>query len=131
LVEGRVTAGGVVNNERKRCGKQEGDGEVAEAEVVGEEKQDKKSESKPRVRKPAKRKYVYCPIEGCPSGPVQKVTQHLQNVHKLSRANIRWLTATKRYAPPEAVWNRTPNPHPSRKQLTLQQAITSKRRASQ
>lgn len=129
LVEGRVIADGIVTGESKGSGEQEGDGKEPEPEVGGE-KQDKKSERKPGARKPAKRRYVYCPIEGCPSGPVQKVTQHLQNVHKLSKANVRRLTVTKRYAPPEAIKNRTPNPHPSRKQLTLKQTIFSKTRAS-
>ena len=132
LVKGRVTADGKGIGESKESGELEGDGEEEDAEEVGgeEKKQDEMSKRKPKARKPAKRRYVYCPIQGCPSGPVQKVTQHLQNVHKLSRANIRRLTVTKRYAPPEAVKNRTPNPHPSRKQLTLEQSIISKSRAS-
>ena len=34
-------------------------------------------------RQPGHRRYCWSPIEGCPSGPVQKMTQHLSNVLKL------------------------------------------------
>ena len=63
--------------------------------------------------RPGKCRYVWCPLAGCPSGPVQKITQHLSNVHKLGKLQIRKLTMNKRYAPPEAIKNKLPNPHPS------------------
>ena len=30
-----------------------------------------------RGRKPGQRRYLWCPIKGCMSGPIKKVTQHL------------------------------------------------------
>ena len=62
--------------------------------------------------KKAKRRYIWCPMRGCPSGPVQKITQHLRKVHKVSSpGEIKRLTKHKRYAPPEAIKFRIPNPH--------------------
>ena len=58
-----------------------------------------------------KRRYVWCPVKGCQSGPVQKITQHLRKVHQVSAQEMKRLTKNKRYAPPEAVKFRIPNPH--------------------
>ena len=71
-------------------------------------------------RKPGKRRYVWCPIDGCLSGPVQKLTQHLYQVHKLPPNKVAKLNTpeNRRYAPPEAVKNRTPCP--PRRQRTLE-----------
>ena len=83
LVEGRVVAGVTEGNKEKT---KHFDGH--------------RSTNK---RQPGHQQYCWCPIQGCPSGPVQKITQHLANVHKLKKDRIRKLTLNKRFAPPEAV----------------------------
>lgn len=58
-----------------------------------------------------KRNYFWCPEVDCASGPVQKITQHLQKVHKMSPATAARIAKKKRRAPAEAVRLKTPNPH--------------------
>ena len=71
-------------------------------------------------RKPGKRRYVWCPLDGCLWGPVQKLTQHLYQVHKLPPHKVARLNTpdNRRYAPTEAVKSRTPCP--PRRQRTLE-----------
>ena len=79
----------------------------------------KKGESHTKKRKPGKRRYVWCPIDGCLSGPVQKLTQHLYQVHKLPPHKVARLNTpeNRRYAPLDAVQSKTPCP--PRRQRTL------------
>ena len=58
-----------------------------------------------------KRSYFWCPEMDCTSGPVQKMTQHLQKVHKMGPATASQVAKRKRRAPVEAVRLKTPNPH--------------------
>ena len=58
-----------------------------------------------------KRSYFWCPEMDCTSGPVQKMTQHLQKVHKMGPATASQVARRKRRAPVEAVRLKTPNPH--------------------
>ena len=58
-----------------------------------------------------KRNYFWCPELDCASGPVQKITQHLQKVHKMDSATAAKVAKRKRRAPLEAVRLKTPNPH--------------------
>ena len=85
-------------------GEMEDEGQVA-GKSKGRAKKIKKRMSS------GKRRYVWCPMKNCPSGPVKKVTQHLASVHKLDKLAISKHTRTKRYATPEAVRFRIPNPH--------------------
>ena len=75
-----------------------------------------------RGRKPGKRRYVWCPIKGCLSGPIKKLTQHLYRVHNLPPSTVAHLNTPKNrrgmYAPLDAVENRTPCP--AQKQRTLE-----------
>lgn len=59
----------------------------------------------------AKRNYFWCPMPDCTSGPVQKITQHLQKKHKLPAAKASMLAKKKRRAPVEAIRLKAPNPH--------------------
>ena len=70
-----------------------------------------------------KRRYVWCPIEGCMSGPVQKITQHLSRVHKLPPNKIARINTpdNRRYATQDAILNKTPCP--SRQQRTLESLL--------
>ena len=54
-----------------------------------------------------KRNFFWCPEQ---SGPVQKVTQHLQKVHKMDPATAARVASKKRQATPEAVRLKMPNP---------------------
>ena len=38
---------------------------------------------KQKTQKPGKQGYIRCPVQGCLSGPIQKLTEHLQQVHTL------------------------------------------------
>ena len=58
-----------------------------------------------------KRHYFWCPEIDCCSGPVQKMTQHLQKKHKMTPARASQVARRKRRAPDEAVHLKTPNPH--------------------
>lgn len=58
-----------------------------------------------------KRNYYWCPLLDCTSGPVQKITQHLQKKHRLSVTEAAQLAKKKRRAPVEAVRMKIPNPH--------------------
>ena len=84
------------------------------------EQQAPTTEKTKKARKPGKRRYVWCPIQGCLSGPIQKLTQHLRQVHKLAPHKIVRLNRpeNRRYATPEAVVSRTPCP--PRRQRTLE-----------
>lgn len=64
----------------------------------------------PSLLKP-KRNYFWCPVVDCTSGPVQKVTQHLQKVHKMSASESARVSKQKRRAPVEAIKLGAPNPH--------------------
>ena len=57
-----------------------------------------------------KRNFFWCPEQDCASGPVQKVTQHLQKVHKMDPATAARVASKKRQATPEAVRLKMPNP---------------------
>lgn len=59
----------------------------------------------------AKRQYIWCPVAGCLSGPVQKITKHFHNVHQLSRKMVKDLTLIKRFEPLNTIGNCVPNPH--------------------
>ena len=80
--------------------------------MVGRDKMRNVEEQEPitacskKTRKPG---YVWCPIQGYLSGPVQKLTQHLRQVHKLVPHKIARLSnpENRRYATPKAV---TPRP---------------------
>ena len=61
-------------------------------------------------KKPVHRNHYWCPIQDCASGPVQKIGQHLQKVHKLEKPEIAKLSKLKRRAPVEAVKFKMPNP---------------------
>ena len=57
-----------------------------------------------------KRNYFWCPVQDCASGPVQKITQHLQKVHGMDAATSSNVVRKKRRAPDDAVRMRIPNP---------------------
>lgn len=57
-----------------------------------------------------KRNYFWCPVVDCTSSPVQKVTQHLQNVDKMDSPTAAKLARKKWRAPDEAVRLKIPNP---------------------
>lgn len=57
-----------------------------------------------------KRNFFWCPVTDCASGPVQKVTQHLQKVHKMDPATASNVARKKRRAPAEAIRLKIPNP---------------------
>ena len=84
------------------------------------ERQAPTTEKTKKARKPGKRWYVWCPIQGCLSGPIQKLTQHLRQVHKLAPHKIVRLNRpeNRRYPTPEAVVSRTLCP--PRRQRTLE-----------
>ena len=54
--------------------------------------------------------FFWCPVKGCASGPVQKITQHIQKVHKMDPATAASVARKKRRAPNEAVKFKIPNP---------------------
>ena len=58
-----------------------------------------------------KRNYFWCPEVDCTSGPVQKMTQHLQKKHKMPTALASQVAKKKRRAPAEAIQMKVPNPH--------------------
>ena len=58
-----------------------------------------------------KRNYFWCPVADCTSGPVQKITQHLQKLHKMDSPTAARVAQKKRRAPLEAVTMKIPNPH--------------------
>ena len=57
-----------------------------------------------------KRNFFWCPEQDCASGPIQKVTQHLQKVHKMDPATAARVARKKHRAPPDAVRLKMPNP---------------------
>ena len=63
-----------------------------------------------KSKKP-KRNYFWCPVTDCTSGPVQKITQHLQKKHRMAPAKSAALAKKKRRAPREAIRLNEPNPH--------------------
>lgn len=58
-----------------------------------------------------RRNYFWCPEVDCTSGPVQKMSQHLQKKHKMSSAMAAQISRKKRRAPDEAVKMKVPNPY--------------------
>ena len=106
LVDGKVTSGLAVHNvpEGEEVGgrvcmkKGLVDGEESVVLGPGEDKETPgagKVVKPAKARKPGKRRHYWCPIQGCPSGPVMKMTQHLANVHKLTRATARRVATKK------------------------------------
>jgi hypothetical protein len=75
-----------------------------------------------RGRKSGQRRYLWCPIKGCSSGPIKKLTQHLYRVHNLPPSTVAELNTPESrrdmYAPLDAVENKTPCP--AQKQRTLE-----------
>ena len=63
------------------------------------------TENSKKTRKPGTRQYIWCPIQGCLSGSVQKLMQHLRQVHKLAPHKIARFDnpENSQYATPEAV----------------------------
>ena len=78
-------------------------------ESIGDQEDTKAKEDRSGSSRP-KRNYFWCPVVDCASGPVQKVTQHLQKVHKMDAATATKVAKKKRRAPPEAVRLKLPNP---------------------
>ena len=76
------------------------DCEEVEEGNAGEEEARTKSR-----RKVGKRRYVWCPIHGCMSGPVKMITQHLKQVHKLPPHKVARLNTleNRRYATTKAI----------------------------
>ena len=73
-------------------------------------------------RKPGQRRYIWCPIKGCLSGPIKKLTQHLYRVHNLPPSTVAQLNTPESrrgmYALLDAMEKRTPCP--AQKQRTLE-----------
>ena len=102
--EGGVCAGGEVIDEtsqnggesrQNKTGKMEMDKECAANESCSRLKTDTvESQSGmgddggncSQKRGKFKRNFFWCPVKDCASGPVQKITQHLQKVHKMDPA---------------------------------------------
>ena len=57
-----------------------------------------------------KRNYFWCPEVDCASGPVQKITQHLQKVHKMSPATAARIAKKKRRGPSRGRETQDPKP---------------------
>ena len=110
LVDGKVTSG--VGEEAKAEVK--GEGEIA----VGGTEAKAKGGSTSKTKKKGGRRSWWCPIVGCTSGPVQKITQHFQNKHNLplNSKESRILRKHKRAPPQEAIDNLTPNPYARHRQ---------------
>ena len=85
----------------------EGSGSFAEHEDDGDVQILERAAARPTY----KRSYFWCPEVDCTSGPVQKMTQHLQKKHKMTPALASQRAMRKRRAPLEAVRLKMPNPH--------------------
>ena len=98
--------------ERSRQGAGEGNpsrGKMTSSEMSGTD--DIQIVDVSTLARPQKRNYYWCPVMECSSGPVQKMAQHLQKVHKMTPTTAAQVSRRKRRAPVEAVRLRTPNPH--------------------
>ena len=73
-------------------------------------------ESGKKVYKP---NFFWCPEQDCASRPIQKVTQHLQKVHKMDLATAAMVARKKRRAPANTVRPKMPKPqHPVKQSAT-------------
>ena len=84
-----------------------------------EEKQDEKCKGKSPA---ASRRYCYCPVEGCTSRPLRKLSNHLAQVHKMApKERSKYLGLKRKLASPQEVAMRkraTLNPRRSQRTLT-------------
>ena len=97
-------------------GDQEGTGEGGVSEggsdvvVLESSEHDVVAASEKSLPQKTRRNSFWCPVMDCPSGPVQKMTQHLIKVHKMDHSRASKVSVKKVRAPLEAVRLRLPNP---------------------
>ena len=73
-------------------------GRLEEGRVVGGVSEELNEEVVVTKKDPPRRRYVFCPVKGCGSPPLQKMPQHLRQYHKLSEAEITKSSKKKQYA---------------------------------
>ena len=74
-----------------------------------------------------KRNYFWCPEVDCTSGPVQKMTQHLQKKHKMDPVTAAQVAKRKRRAHLEAIRLKMPNPRTRSSGMQQLELFTSKK----